>query len=357
MAVATQSAASAPEPSDTFALDIAAVAKHLAEHGMTLDEDFGARRLSGGLSNLNYLIRIDGIERVLRRPPAGELPPGAHDMAREHKVLSRLSTVFAPAPESLHLCADKAVIGAPFQILEFRTGLVVRGDRLPKEFATEESRAALANELVRALADLHAVDAAAIGLGDFGKPQGFFERNVGGWLKRGAALELHERPARRVAQLGDWLNANVPAPLAPTLLHSDFKLDNCMINADRRISTVLDWDMGTRGDPLMDLATMTSYWTEPGDPDCMHRLAQMPTAQPGFLKRDEVIELYAARSGRPVADFGSWRILALLKLGIVFIQLHRNWVRGTAGDSRYAGFAALGADILDFAAASTARPI
>ncbi|MCR5856426.1 phosphotransferase family protein [Mesorhizobium sp. J428] len=278
-------------------------------------------------------------------------------MVREHRILSRLSKAFAPAPDSFFLCTDLSVIKVPFQLMEYRQGLVVGGDRLPAMLDMPQRTKALSQELVSTLVALHAVDASAIGLSDFGRPQGFFERNVAGWLKRGAVLELDGEVARRVAEVGGWLSANSPTPLHATLLHSDFKLDNCMLDADFRISTVLDWDMGTRGDPLMDLATLTSYWAEPGDPDCMRELAQMPTARPGFLTRAEVVQAYASQSRRDVSDFGPWRVLALLKLGIVFIQLHRNWLRGAAGDARYSGFAALGADIVDFAAASTLRPI
>jgi aminoglycoside phosphotransferase (APT) family kinase protein len=342
---------------DPFALDMAAVAAHLSQHGLSLDAAQGAKRLSGGLSNLNYLVTVHGRPSVLRRPPAGDLPPGAHDMVREHRILSRLSKAFAPAPDSFFLCTDPSVIGVPFQLMEYRRGLVVGGDTLPAALDTPARAAALSRELVSTLAALHAVDAEAIGLGDFGRPEGFFERNVAGWRRRAAALELEERPARLADEVGKWLMRNVPAPLAPTLLHSDFKLDNCMLDDGFRIATVLDWDMGTRGDPMMDLATLVSYWTEPGDPDCMHRLAQMPTARPGFMHRAEVVEAYAGLSGRDASGFGPWRVLALLKLGIVFIQLHRNWRRGISGDARYAGFAGLGADILEFAAASTARPV
>lgn len=351
------SAGSEERQSDPFVLDTVSVARHLADSGLKLDLERGATRLSGGLSNLNYLICVDGRPAVLRRPPAGELAPGAHDMVREHRILSRLSKAFALAPDSFFLCTDLSVIGVPFQLMEYREGLVVSGDRLPAELEEAGRTEALSHQLVSTLAALHSVDASQIGLGDFGRPDGFFERNVSGWLKRGTMLELDGLPARRLDEVGGWLRANVPTPLAPTLLHSDFKLDNCMLDAEFRVSTVLDWDMGTRGDPLMDLATLTSYWTEPGDPECMHRLAQMPTARQGFLSRAEVVHAYAGKSGRDVSAFGSWRLLALLKLGVVFFQLHRNWARGTAGDDRYAGFAELGADILDFAAASTARPI
>lgn len=346
-----------PESDTRFPLDLAAVADYLARQGMAVDHAAGAVRLSGGLSNLNYLVTVDGRKVVLRRPPCGEVPAGAHDMVREHTILSRLSPVFALAPDSFHLCDDSAVIGVPFQLLEYRNGFVVRGDCLPRRFEDAEARHALCEEMVRALAALHAVDAAAIGLGQFGRPDGFFQRNVEGWHKRAGKITSDPTTLNHVERIVRWLRENVPCLSAPTLLHSDFKLDNCMLEADGRIGTLLDWDMGTRGDPLMDLATLISYWAEPGDPDCMRRLRQMPTASPGFMRRADVIDAYARLTGRDVGAFRSWRNLAMLKLGIVFLQLHRNWTNGAAGDASYADFATLGADLVGYTAASLQDPL
>lgn len=342
-----------PLPSPAAAMgpaELRRVAGHLTAHGMQLDGERPALRLSGGLSNLNYLVRVDGRDVVLRRPPAGPLPKGAHDMAREHRLLDRLSPVFRRAPASLHLCEDTAVIGVPFQLLEYRIGTVIQGDRLPPELDAPADRREVGMELVGTLADLHGIDAEAVGLGDFGRPDGFFERTVSGWVRRGADVTpAGEAGGKAVAGLGEWLLARTPRDMQPVILHSDFKLDNCMLDAGWRITAVLDWDMGTRGHPLMDLATLASYWTEPNDPECMHRLAQMPTAQPGFPTRAEAVAEYARLSGRDVSDFHVWRVLALLKLGVVFLQLHRNWQSGAIGNERYAGFAALGTDILDYA--------
>lgn len=328
-------------------LDLAAIATYLEHQGLGLDRASGTVRLSGGLSNLNDLVTVDGRKMVLRRPPMGDLPPGAHDMAREHKILSRLSRAFPLAPDSYHLCEDISVIGVPFQLLEYRTGLVVRGDKLPACFSGMETRHALCEHLVRALAALHAVDAREIGLGAFGRPEGFFLRNVAGWRERAGKVACDQPLLDHVERIIAWLGDNEPRSTAPTLLHSDFKLDNCMLETDGRVSTLLDWDMGTRGDPLMDLATLISYWTEPDDPDCMHRLGQMPTAHPGFMRRADVLETYARLTGRDVDQFQSWRILAMLKLGIVFMQLYRNWVNGAIGDTSYAEFAQLGADLIE----------
>lgn len=340
----------------TPGLDLQAVAAHLALHGLALDVGAGAVRLSGGLSNLNDLVSVNGSKAVLRRPPMGPLPPGAHDMRREHRILSRLGEAFPQAPRSFHLCEDISVIGVPFQLLEYRTGMSIRGDRLPEGFDASACRL-LSHRLVERLAALHAVDPSRVGLGDFGRPDGFYARTAAGWQRRGSQVAPDAKTQAAIDRIGAWLSRREPAPLPPTLLHSDFKLDNCMLDADGRISTVLDWDMGTRGDPSMDLATLLSYWAEPGDPDCMHRLAQMPTAREGFLRRAEVADAYASATGRPMRDLSAWRILALFKLGVVFIQLHRNWVSGIAGDESYSGFARLGADLIDFTLASIDRPL
>lgn len=330
-------------------LDLAALAAYLRRCGLELDAEAGAERLGGGLSNLNYLVIVNGERAVLRRPPHGELPPGAHDMRREHRILSRLSKIFPAAPDSFHLCLDQSILGAPFQLLEFRSGLVVRGASPSPPFDSEAAARALCRELVRTLAALHAVDAEQAGLGDLGRPEGFFSRQVEGWAKRAAKILSSDAPRRIVDEILRWLRAQRPQSLAPTLLHSDFKLDNCLLAPDARIVAILDWDMGTRGDPLMDLATLLSYWTEPGDPPCMHELRQMPTARPGFWKRDEVVAAYASATGRDVSDYPAWRALALFKLGVVFLQLHGNWIRGVAGDERYAAFQRLGEELFAYA--------
>ena len=348
--------APATDGAETSGLDLQALEAHLAEHGLTLDRHAGAVRLSGGLSNLNDLVRVNGTWAVLRRPPMGPLPPGAHDMSREHRVLSRLAEAFPQAPRSFHLCDDVAVIGVPFQLLEYRTGLSIRGDSLPEGFDASACET-LSLRLVETLAALHAVDPRQVGLGDFGRPDGFYARTVAGWQRRGSQVAPDARTQAAIDRIGAWLSRREPAALPPTLLHSDFKLDNCMLDGDSRITTVLDWDMGTRGDPSMDLATLLSYWTEPDDPDCMHRLAQMPTARPGFLRRADVAEAYAEATGRPMRDLPAWRILAMFKLGVVFLQLYRNWTTGIAGDETYAGFDRLGADLIDFTLASLDRPL
>lgn len=331
-------------------LDRGRLAAELAGHGLALDPRFEPRQFASGLANLNYLILLDTGWGVLRRPPGGPLPAGANDMAREHRILSRLWRALPLAPRSLHLCEDREVIGAPFQILEFRPGVAIRGDALAPLEETAATGAALSDVLVDTLARIHAVPLAEVGLDGLGRPDGFFARQIAGWARRAEAVRPEGLP-RAAGETVAWLET-CPAPgdAAPVLLHSDFKLDNLLIDpATLTPVAVVDWDMGTRGPALFDLATLLSYWTEAGDPECMHRLAQMPTARPGFLDREAAAAAYARAAGRSVAAIQPWRVLAIFKLAVVFLQLHRRHVTGETRDPRYAAFGTLGEDLFAFA--------
>jgi aminoglycoside phosphotransferase (APT) family kinase protein len=333
------------------AIDWPGVAAHLARYGMTLDLGFAPRRFAGGLANINMLVRVDGDWAVFRRPPAGPLPRGSHDMAREHRVLSRLWRHLPFAPRSLHFAADCPAAGAPFQILAYVPGRVVRGDSLAPLPDTVEIGRTLSEMLIETLIRIHAVGTAAAGLHDLGWPAGFLARTAAGWIGRARAV-LGETVSPSCAFVIDWLERMpVPETAEPTLLHSDFKLDNIILAEDAIApAAVVDWDMATRGDPLFDLATLLSYWTEPGDPPCMHRLAQMPTARPGFHTRVQVARAYGERTRRSLDGFQYHRVLAMLKLGVVFHQLHRRYANEGATDPRVAGFAALADGLLDFTA-------
>lgn len=325
--------------------DWPAVAAYLARHGMGL---MGAppSRFAGGLANRNYLITLDSGPAVLRRPPPGPLPPGAHDMAREHRILSCLPDALPVAPRSLHLCEDAGVMGVPFQILEYRAGRTVRAT-LPDDLACQG--AALSETMLTTLAAVHAVDTAALGLDGLGRPAGFLARAAAGWKRRGLAV-ADDGTARLLEELGTWLDTHAVPDGAPTLLHNDFKLDNLILDpATLQPTALVDWDQGTRGDPLFDLATLLSYWTEPGDPQAMHDLQQMPTAAPGFLTREEAAVRYAALTGRDLSDFRTHRVLGVVKLGVIFLQLHALFRKGATTDPRYQAFGAVGSGVLGFA--------
>ena len=338
---------------ETVPQDWARLSAYLASQQLRFDAEPAPRQFAGGFANLNYLIRIDGVEAVLRRPPMGPLPPGAYDMGRESKILSRLWERFALAPRALHLCLDVEVLGAPFQITEYRRGISFR-DTLPAPLAGNAKVGALLGKMmIEVLSELHSVDPAAVGLGELGKPQGFLERAVEGWLKR-AHLAVDGwasvRTTQLIAELSAWLRRHRVSDGAPVLLHNDFKLDNLLLNPDTLVPVaVLDWDQGTRGDGLFDLATLLSYWTEAGDPEVMHRMQQMPTAQPGFPSRRQAAEAYARASGRDLSNIRFYRVLAQFKTAVIFQQLHARWRAGATQDARYAELGILAEDLLEFA--------
>jgi aminoglycoside phosphotransferase (APT) family kinase protein len=335
---------------DTPALDWQSLARHLADHGHRLSLEPKPRRFASGLANLNFRIGFDGAPAVLRRPPPGQLPPGAYDMGREFRILSRLWRAFALAPRGLFYEEDQAVFGAPFQILEYRRGFAVRAT-LPEPLAHDPAVAArLGRVLIEVLAQLHAVDPDTVGLGDLGRPEGFLERSIEGWARRGEKAR-EQGPGPLLPTLATWLRAHRVPDGAPVLLHNDYKLDNLLLDPDTLDPVaVVDWDQGTRGDALFDLATLLSYWTEPGDPPAMHALSQMPSAAPGFPSRREAAARYADLTGRDLSDFKFHRVLGLFKLGVVFHQLHARYRQGQA-DARYLDFGAVADGLLEFAEA------
>lgn len=327
--------------------DWAALARWLARSGAELGAT-PARQFAGGFGNLNYLIEIDGKPAVLRRPPSGPLPLGANDMGREYRILSSLWRAYPLAPRALLFCADPGVLGAPFQVLEYRAGIVIR-DVLPPSLTGRAIGATLSRQMVESLALLHAVDPVQIGLETLGRPAGFLGRTLDGWLRRGAALADLIDP-HALSETAAWLRDRMPAEGPPGLIHCDFKLDNMILDpASLAPVAVIDWDMGTRGDPLWDLAVLLSYWAEPGDPACLHRMRQMPTAEPGFWPRREVLETYQRLTGRCVDDFTFYRVLSLFRSAIVFLQLFDRYRRRPEDNVGCAEFDSLGRELLDYA--------
>jgi aminoglycoside phosphotransferase (APT) family kinase protein len=332
------------------AQDWAALAAHLAEHGFHFEPKADRpRQFAGGFGNLNYLIRVDGAPAVLRRPPMGDIPPGANDMKREDRILSRLWRAFPLAPRSLHYSPDKEILGNHFLIMEYRAGLTIGGVWPEFLAGRDDIGAGLGDMLVDTLVAFHAVKPEEVDLGEFGRPAGFLRRAVAGWRQR-MELSSDEAPPPIGVAVADWLEANQVPDGAPTLLHNDFKLDNVLLDPGTLAPVaVLDWDQGTRGDPLFDLATLLSYWTEPGDPPAMHDLAQMPSAGNGFPTRAGIVRRYAERSGRDVSDILFHRVLAMFKLGVIFMQIHAQYRRGTSSDPRFARFGDLTVGLMDFA--------
>ncbi|SDN11126.1 phosphotransferase family protein [Pseudomonas jinjuensis] len=348
-AVAWPAGVALRDETDMRQLDWPRIAAYLAGHGLVLDPHMPPRQFVGGLANFNFLVRVNDTWMVLRRPPDGPLPPGANDMAREHRILSRLWEELPFASRSHHLCEDPEIAGAPFLLVEFRSGLVLHGGSLGPLEPTVETGQGLSRMLVDTLAAIHAVDPERIGLGGLGRPEGFFRRTAQGWIRR-AELASGGELCRAAQEAAGWLQRCAdPADSAPVLLHNDFKLNNIILDPQTlRPNAVVDWDMGTRGDALFDLTTLLSYWSEPGDPDCMLRLEQMPSLNPGFASRESVAAAYARATGRSLADIKPYRVLTTFKLGVVFQQLHSRYVSGETSDPRYVGFGQLGLELHEF---------
>jgi aminoglycoside phosphotransferase (APT) family kinase protein len=324
-------------------LDTANLEPYLRERLPGAEGVLSVAQFHGGKANLTYLLRFGQTEFVLRRPPLGPIPPGAHDMRREHRVLSVLHRRFPLAPRSLLLCEDESVIGAVFIVEERRRGFVIRDD-IPAEFAGRpELNRRIGFALIDALADLHMVHPQEIGLGDLGRVEGYLERQLSGWKRRWEAslggLKEHESRTGMVPVL-DWLAHNLPKERVGALLHNDYRLDNLLLNvADpARVVAVLDWDMCTQGAPLADLGYVLNYWVEPRDDPEWRKIAAMPTWRTGFPSRAEAIERYRARTGSDVGEILWYQVFAAFKLAVIIQQIYIRYVRGQTQDARFATY-------------------
>lgn len=294
-------------------------------------------QFAGGHANLTYLVRFGAHEYVLRRPPGGPLAVGAYDMAREFRALSALWSVFPPASRPYFFCDDSSVLGAPFFVMERRSGLVIHKDLPAEQLGRPDVYTRLSEAIVDTLVDLHAVDYRAVGLETLGRPQGFVERQVRNWRKRWESAKVEELPL--MDELGQWLADHLPTSPPPTLLHNDYKLDNLMVDPTdiTRIIALFDWDQCTLGDPLIDLGMLFNYWTQHDDPPGRQEIAQMPVV-PGFLSRDAIVQRYAQRSGRDVGNIRFYETFALWKTAVVGMQLFVLYKNGQLRDERLSDF-------------------
>lgn len=328
---------------------------HLAAHGLLLDREIPARRFAGGLANLNYRVSIAGEAAVLRRPPPGTRAEGANDMGREWRVLSRLNAGYPLAPKGLHFCDDPKVLGAEFQIIEFRDGHAI-GAGLPAQFDADGARR-LTQALIDAMVALHALDPTEVDLETLGKPDGFLLRQVEGWNRRAAAVYPGGPPAT-AARVIKHLRANIPEASATALLHCDLKFDNLLVDLKTLAPVaVIDWDMATRGDPLFDLGVLLSYWIDPGDPESVHALEQTPSLDPRMPRRAEVARGYFAARGTPETDVAFHFTLARLRLAIAWMQLFRRYEAGVLTGARYADLARVADAVLAWTADTLDTPV
>ena len=297
------------------------------------------KQFRGGHSNLTYMLRFGSQEWVMRRPPLGPLAPTAHDMNREYRVLSRVWRVFPPAPRAVLLCEDSSIIGAPFFVMERRRGILIRmREPLPPELGTDPVTFRRISEVfIDTLAALHMVDYEKIGLSDLGKPVGFVERQITGWIGRWERAKTQEIPLMN--KLGAWFLANMPPTQPPALLHNDFYLHNMMFDSNDfgRVTGVFDWEMATIGDPMIDFGLALSYWRDPDDPEDLLELSEghAHTTMPGFLRRADLAERYAKKTGRDISKLAFYRAWAYWRNATVVQQIYVRFVRGQTTDPRF----------------------
>ncbi len=302
---------------------------------LDLSGPFEVLQFPNGAANLTYMIRFGDTELVLRRPPFGTIAPGAHDMKREHKVLSRLWEFFDKAPQAYLFCQDHGIAGSDFFVMERRRGEVVRGV-LPesmRHLPDVGHRMGLA--LVDAIAEFHLLDPEACGLGDLGRPDGFVERQVSGWKKRWDLVADPTHDAQ-MTEIHARLAASMPESQRVSFVHNDLKLDNAMFepgNPDRVVA-FFDWDMTTIGDPLIDLGTLLNYWPNPDDTEEVRRGSHDGMTRMGLPTRAEVATRYGEQTGLDVSAIGWYEAFAQWKTAVVVQQLHHRWKMGDSTDER-----------------------
>jgi aminoglycoside phosphotransferase (APT) family kinase protein len=335
-----------PEPLDQptvvrpeSSFDVRALAAWLGQRVPGLEGTPELLQFGRGFSNLTYLVRFPGRELVVRRAPPGINIKSAHDMGREFRILHALSPMWSKVPRPIAHCDDASVIGTPFYVMERVRGVILRaqepGPRSDGLVLDEPTMRRLSESACDTLAEIHQLDSRAAGLGELGKPEGYVERQVRGWAERYRKSKTDDVPT--VERLGAWLEEHRPAESGATLVHNDFKYDNVVLAPDLSgVTAVLDWEMATIGDPLMDLGTALGYWIDPGDRPLLEgRSVFGPTNLPGNLSRMELVERWSRSTGRDASNIVFYYAFALFKLAVISQQLYKRYVDGLTREERY----------------------
>ncbi|WP_082233193.1 phosphotransferase family protein [Halobacillus massiliensis] len=291
------------------------------------------QRFSAGYSNITYAVSIGEWKGVLRRPPFGAIPPRAHDMEREYKILQKIHPVFPLAPKPYVYRDNLEIMDKHFYVMELKEGVVIDDD-LPEHYKDIEGiRKIISEAVIDSLVSLHSIDINQNQLRELGKPEGFLERQVKGWIKRYNRSKTSEYDG--VSQLEEWLLARIPNSPEPTIVHNDFKLNNMMFANSQpgKVTGVFDWELSTIGDPLTDVGAALAYWTEPGDADT--GLTAL-TKEEGFFSRKQMLELYAEKSGRDMSQIDYYLVFSFYKIASILQQIYARWKSGEIQDDRFA---------------------
>ncbi|MFM8449329.1 MAG: phosphotransferase family protein [Haliscomenobacter sp.] len=337
-------------------LSEAGLSDYLTENLSGFNALHAIRQFPGGYSNLTYLITTNVGDFVLRRPPFGTKARTAHDMAREFRILQALAPVYGCAPKPVLLCEAEEVLGAPFYLMQKVEGVILR-NRIPEGLDVSPATMRRLSEVaVDNLVKLHAIDLEKTGLSAIGRPDGYVQRQVDGWVRRFEQARTEEVDA--MDELAGWLQAHLPMGQAPALLHNDYKYDNLVFDSSlQHIRAVLDWEMCAVGDPLMDVGVMLGYWIQPGEAEAVvHSVANL-TWLPGNLSRRELADRYAEKSGRNMQDLLFYYIFGVFKIGVIVQQIYYRYRQGFTRDARFASlqmvvqaFSHLGRTALEYGA-------
>jgi aminoglycoside phosphotransferase (APT) family kinase protein len=317
-------------------LDLAKLEPFLRGHFPDQAGPLVVRQYPSGHSNLTYSVQLGHRELVLRRPPFGSKVKTAHDMGREFRVLSKLHDHYPPAPRVFLFCEDTSVLGAPFYLMEPIHGIILRSDVPPGLDFPPETARRVCESFLDNLAFLHGLDYNAIGLADLGKPQGYLERQVRGWIERYRGSKTDEIP--EVEAISQWIQQHMPASNAAALIHNDYKYDNVVLDPNdlTKIIGVLDWEMCTIGDPLTDLGSALAYWVDASDPAEILETRWGPTTYPGSLTRAQLVQRYAQKTGRDVSNMVFYLVFARFKIAVIVQQIYYRYHQGLTHDERFA---------------------
>ena len=317
-------------------LDVAAVDAALKAAIGGLEGQPQVKQYPSGASNLTYALDYPDRSLVLRRPPTGTRPKSGHDMHREYRIMTELAPAFPRVPKTLFYTGDESIIGAEFYVMERSEGHLIHNE-IPKAWNWGETETrALCEEFFTKLVDLHGVDYKAIGLGDFGKPEGYVSRQILGWNRR--YEKAWTQDVEKFDDVRGWLEANMPTTeRGAAVVHGDYRIDNCILNKDdpTKIEAILDWEISALGDPMMDLGNTLAYWIEKDDPPFMHMMVRQPSKANGMMTRQEILEFYAEKSGADVSGFQFYYVYGIFRLAVIIQQIYYRFYHGQSDNPRF----------------------